>query len=73
MAKFMTHLDSKYTVLIIDNMPENIQAIRSILYQKGVSISIARSGREALTIVARKPPDLVLLDINMPEMGGFEV
>ena len=67
------NLTSKDNVLIVDDVPENIQVISGILYQKGINLFIAQSGREALTIVARKPPDLVLLDIMMPEMDGFEV
>jgi len=69
----MANLDSKYNVLIVDDTPENIQVISGILYQKGVNITIAQSGREALKTASRQRPDLVLLDIIMPEMNGFEV
>jgi CheY-like chemotaxis protein len=67
------HSNSKYTILIIDDVPENIQVVSSILYQKGVNIAIAQSGGEALKIISRKSPDLILLDIIMPEMDGFAV
>jgi len=73
MAKSMTNSDPKCTVLIVDDTLENIQVLSNILYQKGINILIVQSGREALDIVVRKPPDLVLLDIIMPEMDGFEV
>lgn len=69
----MANTASKYTVLIVDDTPDNLQLLSNILYQKGINISIAQSGRQSLNIVARKPPDLVLLDILMPEMDGFEV
>ncbi len=69
----MANPDPKYNVLIVDDNPENVQAISSILYQKGVSLSIAENGRNALNMIARKPQDLILLDIIMPEMDGFEV
>jgi len=69
----MTNSNSKYNVLIVDDMPENIQVISNILYQKGVNIAIAQSGKEALNVVSRNPPDLILLDIIMPEMDGFFV
>jgi two-component system sensor histidine kinase/response regulator len=69
----MSNLDSKYHVLIVDDVPENLQVISNILYQKGVNISVAQNGRDALTVVSRKPPDLIVLDITMPEMDGFEV
>lgn len=60
-------------VLIVDDRPENIQVISSILYQRGVNIAIAQSGQEALDIAHRKAPDLILLDVTMPEMSGFAV
>ncbi len=63
----------KYTVLIVDDVFENIQLLSSILYQKDISIIIAESGRDALGIVAHTLPDLILLDIHMPGMDGFEV
>ena len=63
----------KYTVLIVDDMPENIQVLSGILYQRGVNIAIAQSGQEALNIVTKKAPDLILLDVMMPEMNGFTV
>ncbi len=69
----MTSSESKYTVLVVDDLPDNIQTICAILYQTDVKISIAQSGREALEVVAHKPPDLILLDVMMPEMDGFEV
>ena len=69
----MLKLDSKYTVLIVDDVPENIQVLSSLLEQKGITIFIAQSGRDALEIVARNPPDLILLDIMMPGMTGFDV
>lgn len=64
---------STYNVLVVDDVSENIQVLGGILYPKGFNISMAQSGREALNIVARKPPDVILLDVMMPEMDGFEV
>lgn len=63
----------KYTVLIVDDMSENIQVISGILYQRGVNIAIAQNGQEALNIAMRKAPDLILLDVMMPGMNGFTV
>jgi PAS domain S-box-containing protein len=62
-----------YTVLIVDDAPENIQVLSGILYQQGVKLTIAQNGKDALNAVTRKPPDLILLDILMPEMDGFAV
>ena len=69
----MENTDSRHTVLIVDDAPENLQVLSHILYEQGINISVAESGREAIELVAHKPPDLILLDIVMPEMDGYEV
>ncbi len=60
-------------VLIVDDTPQNIQVLGTILRQKGYKITFANSGGEALDMVLSKPPDLILLDVKMPGMDGFEV
>ncbi len=65
--------ENKYEVLIVDDIPENLQVISNILYPEGLGISIATNGKEALEVVSMKSFDLILLDISMPEMDGFEV
>jgi two-component system, sensor histidine kinase and response regulator len=64
---------AKSTILIVDDIPDNIQVISNILYQKGVNIAIAQSGQEALSLTRKRLPDLILLDVMMPDMDGFEV
>jgi DNA-binding response OmpR family regulator len=59
-------------VLIVDDTPKNIQVIGSILMQKNYRISVAKNGREALKVVKDAKPDIILLDIMMPELDGFE-
>ncbi|MBN2275105.1 MAG: hybrid sensor histidine kinase/response regulator [Bacteroidales bacterium] len=61
------------SVLIVDDMPKNIQLLGSILKNEPVDIEFATSGREALEWLNAKHFDLILLDIMMPEMDGFEV
>lgn len=63
----------KPLILIVDDTPQNIQVISNVLYGKGYSINISPSGAHALRSVAKQLPDLILLDIQMPEMDGFEV
>lgn len=59
-------------ILVVDDTPANIQVLSSTLKEKGYQISVATSGRQALGIVSRVQPDLILLDVMMPEMDGFE-
>ena len=59
-------------VLIVEDAPANIQALTAILREKGYAISIATNGRQALEVLASVRPDLILLDVMMPEMDGFE-
>ncbi len=59
-------------ILIVDDVPQNIQVLGTLLEQEGYSISIAQNGLQALEITGRSAPDLILLDIMMPELDGFE-
>lgn len=60
-------------ILIVDDVPANIQVLVSILKEDGYQISVATSGKQALELVEKVHPDLLLLDIMMPEMDGYEV
>ncbi len=60
-------------ILIVDDTPENIQVMANILSKEGYHISPALSGHEALERIKMFSPDLVLLDLIMPGMSGFEV
>src|SRR5258708_15375564 len=59
-------------ILIIDDAPANIQTLSTILKERGYNINIATNGRQGLEVLERIRPDLILLDIMMPEMDGFE-
>lgn len=59
-------------ILVVDDVVKNIQVIGKILRDKGFLVSVAQTGIQALEIVRNHLPDLVLLDIVMPEMDGFE-
>lgn len=59
-------------ILIVEDAPANIQALAAILREKGHMISVATNGRQALEVLSSVRPDLILLDIMMPEMDGFE-
>ncbi len=59
-------------ILVVDDTQKNIQVIGAILREKGYLISIASSGEMALTTLEKTLPDLILLDIMMPGMDGYE-
>ncbi len=60
-------------ILIVDDNPENLSLLSSMLGEQGYGVRAALTGAMALMTAAAEPPDVVLLDVNMPEMDGFEV
>ncbi len=68
-----TEQEYKPLVLIVDDVPKNLQVLGAILYEQGYEIAMADNGKLALSMIGEMTPDLILLDIMMPEMDGFEV
>ncbi len=60
-------------ILIVDDIPKNLQVLSSILNLEGYQIAFAANGKESLAVLETTTPDLILLDIMMPELDGFEV
>jgi len=60
-------------ILIVDDERDNRELLAIILDHEGFIVVTAASGAEALEIVAKQPPDLILVDIMMPDMDGYEV
>ena len=60
-------------ILLVDDNPTNLRVLYQTLDGHGYRLLAARSGKDALAIAQRAVPDLVLLDVMMPEMDGFEV
>ena len=61
------------TILIVDDVPDNLAVLGELLRQSGYQVKVANSGRAALRFAAQLPrPDLILLDVMMPEMDGYE-
>jgi len=60
-------------ILIVDDVPDNIRLLGTILQKEGYKISAAKEGMQALAIAAKGIPDLILLDVMMPEADGFEI
>jgi two-component system, sensor histidine kinase and response regulator len=61
------------SVLVVDDGIENLRLLSDLLGEHGYEVRAVTTGRQALQAVEHAPPDLILLDINMPEMNGFEV
>lgn len=66
-------MNEKPIILIVDDVAKNLQVLGAILFQEGYEIAMADNGPLALEMANDAKPDLILLDIMMPEMDGFEV
>src|SRR5437764_8647103 len=61
------------SILVVDDTPANLQVLAGMLKDRGYKVRPVPGGKLALLAAKRDPPDLILLDINMPEMNGYEV
>jgi DNA-binding response OmpR family regulator len=61
------------TVLIVDDHPHIVRSLGFVIRRAGYRVLEARGGREALGLIRKERPDLVFLDIMMPELDGYEV
>ena len=64
---------SEYKILIVDDVMSNVLLLKVLLTNEKFAIATASNGRQALEQVEKENPDLVLLDVMMPDMSGFEV
>ncbi len=60
-------------ILVVDDLPDNCFLIQTLLQEEGYHIDVVNNGRDALDYIEQSPPDLLLLDVMMPGMDGFEV
>ena len=65
-------IKSAQQILIVDDTPKNIQVLGQMLSDRGYEIIVASNGNQALKVVEKVIPDLILLDVMMPEMDGYE-
>ena len=73
MIEFDNDQISGMKILIVDDVLDNLSILGHFLQQSGLEISVARTGEKAFELVAQNKPDLILLDIMMPGMDGYEV
>ncbi|MCC3529120.1 MAG: response regulator [Microcoleus sp. PH2017_22_RUC_O_B] len=64
---------NRANILVVDDTPQNLRLLTGILSEKGYQVRPVPNGKLALSAAQKMPPDLVLLDIMMPEMDGYEV
>jgi DNA-binding response OmpR family regulator len=60
-------------VLVVDDEPNIVTSLEFLMRRAGFEVTIARDGREAVAALDRPPPDLMLLDVMMPELDGYAV
>ena len=68
----VSHAHAESRILIVEDAPANIQALTAVLRDEGYLLHVATNGRQALEVLGKVRPDLILLDVMMPEMDGFE-
>ncbi len=66
-------MEDKSNILVVDDNPTNLQVLSGMLKERGCKVRVVTSGPLALRAAAHDTPDLILLDINMPDMDGYEV
>jgi two-component system, sensor histidine kinase and response regulator len=69
----MNSANSRGNILIVDDTPDNLRLLSTILIEQGYEVRSVINGKMALMGAKAEPPDLILLDINMPQMNGYEV
>ena len=67
-------IETGYKILVIDDVPEMEEMIRLLLaYERNDQVRFASNGNEGLAIAEQDPPDLIILDVMMPQINGYEV
>jgi len=61
------------SVLVVDDEPQNVLLLKDLLESKGYTVCTATDGEVGLTLALERVPDVILLDVMMPRLNGFEV
>ena len=65
-------LKKDYNILVVDDSTTNVVLLEAIFYERGYKIDTALNAKEAFSIIEKKVPDLILLDLLMPRISGFD-
>jgi len=60
-------------ILVVDDEPDIVRVVVKIMEARGHTVATARDGMEALDLIGANPPDVVILDLNLPRIDGYEV
>lgn len=66
-------MKQRINVLVVDDEPNILMSLDFLMRKEGYQVFVARNGKEAIEIVERQAPEVVILDIMMPEVDGYEV
>ncbi len=66
-------MEKNKTVMVVDDNPDIVTIVKTILEGKGYGVQSAYSGQEVFNLLSEQKPDLIILDIMMPQMDGLEV
>jgi DNA-binding response OmpR family regulator len=66
-------MNRRARVLVVDDEPNIVLSLEFLLQREGYEVAVARDGTQALAMAAAAPPDLVILDLMLPDVDGFEV
>jgi len=66
-------MSAKGTILIVDDEPDIVETLEFALRRAGFTIRVATNGADAIEMARKEPPDLMLLDVMMPGLNGYEV
>ena len=66
-------MNTRETIIVVDDNPDIVNIVKAILEGKGYNVLTAYSGPELFTCLEQQKPDLIILDIMMPEMDGLQV
>jgi len=69
----LQNTEKQFLILIVDDVEENVQLLGNILQEQNFDVSFASNGKYALEVLETETPDLIMLDIMMPYMDGFEI